>query len=290
MTDVFEKIEETIKIRKKANQSEADLKSFLSKSLISVPFKIQEVELCNKSSFGYDVYYPILDVPEEFKKEGEKFSINNIHHIVHIYILKNKEGKEIRIEEFANYKRSLCNILVGNIFFNFAIIEHIEYHIYVDNYHYKYERNFDEYENIKAIIDMDEKATVDESSMEIEHKYQVAEKEYEEFLNKLNKERKITTLKEIVSSNQTQIEISNAIKAHIETNVNIEGNYLILRNPKFEIWLNADKYYTNITIRPYLDEDVPLEKQNYRYEEIPLSKEITEMTLGEAIELLKNGK
>ena len=99
--NLFEKVVKVKEVREKVKQEEKELRESLYSKFVNLPYQLKEVEADYDSEYyspidsTIEVYYPILNTPEGFKKEDEKFYREYSNCINHEYRSEERRvGKE----------------------------------------------------------------------------------------------------------------------------------------------------------------------------------------------------
>ena len=298
--DLFEKEVEVEETRKKAKQMEKELMDSLRSQFVNLPYDVKEVEAdyesyYNSSDRRIKVYYPILNTPEGFKKEEEKFYREYANCINHEYTLIDGEGRKIKILEHAIFTCNIYETKKAHMRLDFYVTrESIEYNISMFLKEYTLKRNFNYKQLLNEIIGKENSVRYKDCFKDCftRKPYSQIEKEYQKFLKDLGIKYDPPTLKVMAKTvGETESKITESISVVISKE--IDENYyhcIWLNNPKYSVRLDDVKYYkTTIKVKPYLNNTIKMEEREFCYAELENEEELRKgKTLDEIIELLES--
>lgn len=288
--DLFEKVVVIEKIKENAERRYEELRKNLRSQFIDIPYQLKEIEA--KREYDTDpikVYYPILDTPEGFVKEDEKFYRKYANCVIHEYTLIDKDGKKATILEELPFNRSFDDNKKYWLQLGFNISSSsIEYIINISGKKYKFARKIELDILIKQVIGENDVAKYDGTYRG--HEYEEEEGKYIKFLEGLSRTKEIVPLKELAKGSKTKIEISETFSANVESSECVRNAETIwLENGMYRIGLYDVKYFVRtVKIKPYYNNSIKLEEVEFEYIEIENEEELRKgKTLNELFEMLQ---
>lgn len=293
--DLFKSAVEVKQLSERVTNLKKELRDNLLKKFVNLPYEVKEVEADYDSEYysptdrTIKVYYPILNTPEGFKKENEKFYREYSNCINHEYTLKDSQGRKVIIWEQVIFNSNVYRSKKAHMSLNFNIPSpNIELKITISGEEYRFKRLVNQKRLIKEIIGKDDIAKYIGFWAKDGYSYQ--EGEYNKLLETLGKTKEVPTLKELASGDVTKIEITDSISAIVEARVNETSDFIWLKNSMYSVaFENMLKYSVTIKIKPYLNETIKLEEQRFEYDELKNEDELRKgKTFDELVELLES--
>lgn len=287
--NLFEKVGEVKECNEKANRLAKELKANLLKQFVELPYEIKKVEANYERTYSEDrdviaVYYPILNTPEGYKKEEEKFYREYLNCINHEYTLIDEEGRKVTIWEQAIFERLVYYSRKAYMNLKFYIAQSIEFKIEILGETYSFKKRLKK-ELIKEVIGKNDVLTYNDGN-----EYDIQEKKYNKFLKLLDSTKNVPTLRELSIAHETEIQITDSISAIVEAKV-IEGTRDIwLENNMYSVRIeDMPTYSVTIKIKPYFNKTIELAEQRFDYEELENEAELREgKTFDEIVEILES--
>lgn len=312
--DVVKALDKADEILEKAGKANEELLLLLRKRFIDIPYKVQKVKtkgITFGSDYYKEIYYPVLEEPEGFMKEDEKYQLFG-NSVFHDYTLKDGKGRKIKIGEKAKLKPELSAIyqsVRGGIYLKNGvdiILETITYEIDILDRCYELSRKIPYQSMLEQIGAPDETLKVDLSFLEKEN--EANEEAYKQFINGLDVMKMLPSLKDMYKFDGRKFKISllkknsEDDKNNLEDTLRIEIKHgikevtLVLENERLVVNLNKNVVVKTISIFfVYMGEYVEeVEKENrvdqkeYEYSKLlEEEKWKTGITLQEVIAILK---
>lgn len=293
--DLFENAVEVKQLSERVINLKRQLVDNLLEKFVKLPYEVKEVDADYDSEYysptdrTIKVYYPILNTPEGFKKENEKFYREYSNCINHEYTLTDLQGRKVIIWEQVIFNSNVYISKIANMSLNFNVPSpNIELKITISGEEYRLKRLVNQKQMIKEIIGKDDIAKYIGFGVEDEYSYQ--EGKYNKLLETLGKTKEVPTLKELANGNVTKIEITDSITAIVEARVNETSDFIWLKNSMYNVaFVNKLKYSVTIKIKPYLNETIKLEEQRFEYDELENEDELRKgKTFDELVQLLES--
>lgn len=282
--DLFKKVEALRDVKEYIKKQEEEIREDILAKLVNLRYQIQEVEagyIDREESETVKVNYPILDLPEGFLKSEDEFFRMYANQIVHMYTLKNSEGREIQIEEIANFKWGIYeNLEVAIKVRPYMVLKNILYKINISEVSYKFYREFSYREMLEQVVEDKDMIFTCEKVLYTD------QESYEKYIRALGKEEDIIPLKDLVESLQKEIQITPILTAEvcIEQRVGIETVWY--ESEKVSVRLNLPYTLNTITINPKTIDGVSLGSVKFEYSQFDEEFK-TKMTLSEVLQLIK---
>ncbi len=295
--DLLKKEQEVKEAKEKANQLERELINSLRSQFVDLPYELKEIEADYEGVMfegkKKKVYYPILNIPEGYKKENERFYREYANGIKHEYTLVDEEGEKVTILEYAPFGNDLYKDESENTHMRldfYITRELIEYHISMFVEEYTLKRKFNKKQLLNEIIGKENIVRYEDHLRGKE--YSQTEEEYQKFLKDLGIKYEPPTLK-VMSKNvgETKFKITESISVVISKEIEEEYYHCIwLNNPKYSVRLDNVKYYkTTIKVKPYFNNTIEMAEREFCYAELENEEELRKgKTLDEIIELLES--
>ena len=283
--DLFEKAVVIEKIKENAERRYEELRKDLRSQ-----YQLKEIEA--KREYDTDpikVYYPILDTPEGFVKEDEKFYRKYANCVMHEYTLIDKDGKKATILEELPFNGSFDDNKKYWLQLGFNISSSsIKYLINISGKKYKFAKKIKLNILIKQVIGENDVAKY--YSTYRGREYEKEEAKYIKFLEGLSRTKEIVPLRELAKGSKTKIEISETFSANVESSVCVRNAETIwLENGMYRIGLYDVKYFKKtVKIKPYYNNSIELAEVEFEYIEIENEEELRKgKTLDELFEMLQ---
>lgn len=295
--DLLKKEQEVKEAKEKANQLERELINSLRSQFVDLPYELKEIEADYEGVMfegkKKKVYYPILNIPEGYKKENERFYREYVNGIKHEYTLVDEEGEKVTILEYAPFENDLYEDESENTHMRldfYITRELIEYHISMFVEEYTLKRKFNKKQLLNEIIGKENIVRYEDHLRGKE--YSQTEEEYQKFLKDLGIKYEPPTLKVMAKNvGETKFKITESISVVISKEIEEEYYHCIwLNNPKYSVRLDNVKYYkTTIKVKPYFNNTIEMAEREFCYAELENEEELRKgKTLDEIIELLES--
>ena len=291
--DIFEKVKLHKNSKEVAKSTQKDIIQFISEKFVNVRYKTEIFDVGYPR--GYDkkeikVYYPILDIPEDFSKESDEFFREGANTIIHEISYVDEKNRKIILKEKGIIEKGISKIgedaVEIHLTFGDYMVSKVYYNFIIDEEEYNIDRTFSYEEMLKEILE--NQVAVYDNSDEI--RYEAAEKAYEEHLKSLGtKEVDIIPLKQIVAEGIKEKEITPLFTAIFK----ISRKYLNVTYPHWynqffilKVKENQDIVEIEVEIVTTAKR-VSLSKKCFKYGELcNKEKYQNEMTLHEIFKLL----